>query len=53
MRYSFLVNNSYRWVILGVTTAAQTTVSVLSQGIAPLAPFIQSDYSLIVRRSAC
>lgn len=36
----------YRWVVLGVTTLAQTSVSVLSQAAAPLAPFIQGDYSL-------
>jgi sugar phosphate permease len=39
-------DRSYRWVILGITTFSQTTVSMLNQGIAPLAPFIQDDYSL-------
>ncbi|MDE3077975.1 MAG: hypothetical protein KGJ86_21330, partial [Chloroflexota bacterium] len=37
---------SYRWVVLGATTLAQTTVSVLTQGLAPVAPFIQANYSL-------
>ncbi len=36
----------YRWVILGITTVSQTTVSILNQGMAPLAPFIQGEYSL-------
>ncbi len=33
-------------MILAATTGAQATVSVLTQGIAPLAPFLQNDYSL-------
>jgi ACS family hexuronate transporter-like MFS transporter len=40
------VKHSYRWVILSITTVAQTTVSMLNQGIAPLAPFIQTEYAL-------
>jgi MFS transporter, ACS family, hexuronate transporter len=37
---------SYRWVILGITTGSQTAISMLNQGIAPLAPLIQNDYAL-------
>lgn len=36
----------YRWAILGITTASQTTASILNQGMPPLAPFIQSEFSL-------
>jgi ACS family hexuronate transporter-like MFS transporter len=39
-------DRSYRWVILGITTPSPTTVSMLNQGIAPLAPCIQDGYAL-------
>jgi sugar phosphate permease len=39
-------DRSYRWVILAITTASQTAISMLNQGVAPLAPLIQADYSL-------
>lgn len=36
----------YRWVILGVAVLAQTTASIVSQGIYTLVPFLQSAFQL-------
>lgn len=36
----------YRWVILGAAVAAQTTASVVAQGVYTLVPFFQSAFSL-------
>lgn len=36
----------YRWVILGVAVLAQTTASVVSQGVYTLVPFLQSAFQL-------
>jgi sugar phosphate permease len=36
----------YRWIILLVTTVAQASVSFVSQGIGPLAPFLESGLKL-------
>src|SRR3954454_18909728 len=37
---------SYGWVILGLTTLAQSAVSVISQSMAPIAPFVQQSFDL-------
>lgn len=37
---------SYGWVILFLTTLAQSSVSVLSQSTAPIAPFVQDAFGL-------
>jgi MFS family permease len=39
-------SESYRWIVLGVAVAAQTTASVVSQGIYTLVPFWQSAFGL-------
>ena len=36
----------YRWVILGVAVLAQTTASIVSQGVYTLVPFLQSAFQL-------
>jgi MFS transporter, ACS family, hexuronate transporter len=38
--------HAYGWVILFLTTLAQSSVSILSQSTAPIAPFVQSAFSL-------
>src|SRR4051794_19170491 len=37
---------SYAWVVLFLTTLAQSSVSVLSQSMAPIAPFVQQAFDL-------
>src|SRR5947209_12917582 len=37
---------SYAWVVLFLTTLAQSSVSVLSQSMAPIAPFVQETFAL-------
>ncbi|MCL4442134.1 MAG: MFS transporter [Firmicutes bacterium] len=38
--------SAYRWVILTITTLAQTTIAVVTQGVATLAPFFRNEFSL-------
>ena len=44
--------SSYRWVILAVAVLAQTTASVVSQGIYILVPFLQDAFHLTQAASA-
>src|SRR4051794_21832869 len=37
---------SFGWVVLFLTTLAQSSVSVLSQSMAPIAPFVQQTFGL-------
>jgi MFS transporter, ACS family, hexuronate transporter len=43
---SGIKQRSYGWVILALTTLAQSSVSVLSQSTAPIAPFVQAEFGL-------
>lgn len=36
----------YRWIILSITMTSQASVTVIMQGMAPLAPFFQSAFHL-------
>lgn len=36
----------YRWTILGIAVTAQTTASIVSQGLYTLVPFFQQDFAL-------
>lgn len=39
-------SRSYRWTILGIAVTAQTTASIVSQGLYTLVPFFQQDFAL-------
>jgi len=38
--------SNYCWMVLFLATATQTTISVITQGLATLAPFFQAEYNL-------
>lgn len=41
-----IVGADYRWIILSVAILSQTAFSLITQGVAPLAPFLQADLRL-------
>lgn len=39
-------SHPYRWTVLGIAVTAQTTASIVSQGLYTLVPFFQQDFAL-------